>query len=66
MPTARALFPKELLAWLQQSYVDRVYNIIRWTQFPRGGHFAAMEAPEMLVEDIRAFARTLPLGIDPR
>ena len=31
----------------------------RWTVFPSGGHFAPMEEPERLVEDIRAFFRTL-------
>jgi len=31
----------------------------RWTEMPRGGHFAAMEEPELLVEDIRAFFRPL-------
>ena len=32
-------------------------NIVRWTEFDRGGHFAAMEAPDLLVGDIRAFFR---------
>jgi pimeloyl-ACP methyl ester carboxylesterase len=31
------------------------YAIARWTEMPRGGHFAALEAPELLVEDVRAF-----------
>lgn len=57
VPTAAALFPKEFLAWPPRSYVDRLYNISQWTQMPRGGHFAAMEVPELLIEDIRAFAR---------
>ena len=59
VPTACALFPRELLSWPPRSYVDRLYNVARWTEFPSGGHFAAMEEPEALVEDIRAFARTL-------
>jgi len=59
VPTAAALFPAELLSWPPRSYVERVYNISRWTEMPRGGHFAALEQPELLVEDIRAFARTL-------
>jgi len=58
-PTAVALFPAELLSWPPRSYVERVYNISRWTEMPRGGHFAALEQPDLLVEDIRAFARTL-------
>jgi microsomal epoxide hydrolase len=59
VPTAAALFPAELLSWPPQSYVERVYNITRWTEMPRGGHFAALEQPVLLIEDIRAFARSL-------
>lgn len=59
VPTAAALYPKELLAWPPRSYVERVYNIVRWTEMPRGGHFAALEAPELFIEDVREFARTL-------
>ena len=59
VPTAVALFPAELLSWPPRSYVERVYNISRWTEMPRGGHFAALEQPDLLIEDIRAFARTL-------
>ena len=59
VPTAVALFPAELLSWPPRSYVERVYNISRWTEMPRGGHFAALEQPDLLVEDIRAFARAL-------
>mgnify|MGYP003330318586 FL=1 len=57
VPTAAALFPKEFLSWPPRSYVERLYNICQWTEMPRGGHFAAMEAPELLVPDIRSFAR---------
>ncbi len=59
VPTGCALFPEELLAWPPRSYVERLYNVTHWTEMPRGGHFAAMEQPELLIEDIRAFARTL-------
>lgn len=59
VPTACALFPAEMLAWPPRSYVDRLYNVQRWTELPRGGHFAALEQPELLVDDIRKFARTL-------
>ena len=60
VPTAAALFPAEFLSWPPRSYVERIYNITRWTEMPRGGHFAALEQPELLIEDVRAFARTLP------
>ena len=59
VPTAAALFPAEMLAWPPRSYVERLYNVSRWTEMPRGGHFAALEQPALLVDDIRAFARTL-------
>jgi pimeloyl-ACP methyl ester carboxylesterase len=59
VPTACALFPAELLAWPPRSYAERIYNITQWTTMPRGGHFAAMEEPDLLIDDIRKFARSL-------
>jgi len=59
VPTAAALFPKEYLEWPPKSYVERIYNIKRWTKMPRGGHFAALEQPDLLIEDIRAFSKTI-------
>lgn len=59
VPTAAALFPEELLAWPPKSYAERIYNIQQWTTMPRGGHFAAMEEPDLLLNDIRKFARTM-------
>jgi microsomal epoxide hydrolase len=59
VPTAAALFPAEMLSWPPRSYAERLYNITRWTEMPRGGHFPAMEQPQLLIEDIREFARSL-------
>ena len=59
VPTAVALFPKEYLEWAPRSYVERIYNIQRWTEMPKGGHFAALEQPDLLVKDIREFAKNL-------
>jgi pimeloyl-ACP methyl ester carboxylesterase len=42
-----------------RSYVERGYNVSRWTEFPRGGHFAALEETDALATDIREFADTL-------
>ena len=56
-PTGVALFkdiPRPKRAW-----AERQYNITRWTEMPAGGHFAALEEPQLLVDDIRAFFRTL-------
>jgi pimeloyl-ACP methyl ester carboxylesterase len=38
---------------------EREHNIVYWSEFDKGGHFAAMENPEFLVDDVRAFFRTL-------
>jgi len=59
VPTAVALFPKEYLEWAPRSYVEKIYNIQHWTEMPRGGHFAALEQPDLLVKDIRDFAKSL-------
>jgi hypothetical protein len=37
---------------------EREHTITHWTEHDRGGHFAAMEAPDLLIDDIRAFFRT--------
>jgi pimeloyl-ACP methyl ester carboxylesterase len=58
VPTACALFPRELFR-PPRAWADRVFNVARWTEMPRGGHFAAMEEPMLLVEDVREFFRGL-------
>ena len=58
VPVAVAAFPKELMR-PPREVAERIYNIQRWTEMPRGGHFAAMEQPDLLVEDVRAFFKTL-------
>jgi pimeloyl-ACP methyl ester carboxylesterase len=57
-PTAIAMFPGELVR-PPRHWAERVYNVKRWTVMPRGGHFAAMEEPALLAEDVRAFFREL-------
>ena len=59
IPTAVALFPKEYLEWAPRSYVERIYNVQRWTEMPKGGHFAALEQPDLLIKDIREFSKSL-------
>lgn len=57
-PTAFANFPGEALYQAPpRTYAERAYNITRWSDLPRGGHFAAMEEPDLFVEDVRAWAR---------
>jgi microsomal epoxide hydrolase len=40
-----------------RSLAERAYNVQHWSAMPRGGHFAALEAPDLFVDDVRAFAR---------
>jgi epoxide hydrolase len=58
VPTACALFPKELVV-PPRKWVEARYNLVKWSEMPRGGHFAALEQPELLVADIRDFFRTI-------
>jgi len=57
-PVGFALFPKEInvppRAWVERSLGG---TLTHWTEMPRGGHFAALEEPKLLVEDIRTFFR---------
>jgi epoxide hydrolase len=57
-PTALAVFPRENFIPLRH-IAERTNNIVRWTEYERGGHFPAMEQPDLLVADIRAFFRDL-------
>jgi pimeloyl-ACP methyl ester carboxylesterase len=56
VPTGVAVFPMDITI---RSIAERQHNIVHWTEFDRGGHFAAMEAPDLLVDDIRAFFHQL-------
>jgi pimeloyl-ACP methyl ester carboxylesterase len=57
-PTGVAIFPKDLVT-APREYAERFFNIQRWTEKPRGGHFAALEEPELLAADLRDFFRPL-------
>ncbi|GAB2804700.1 epoxide hydrolase family protein [Streptomyces daliensis] len=57
-PTALADFPWDNYIPLRH-IADRTNNIVRWTEYDRGGHFPAMEQPDLLTGDVRAFFRAL-------
>jgi len=57
-PTAIARFHKEE-PFPSRKFIERGYNIQHWMDIPKGGHFAAMEQPELLANDIIRFAKTL-------
>jgi microsomal epoxide hydrolase len=58
-PVGVAAFPVDLIPFPPRSLVERHMNVTHWSDFKEGGHFAALERPDDLVGDIRAFARTL-------
>ena len=57
VPCGIAHFPKEIM-FPPREWVQRGYNVQRWTELPLGGHFAALEQPEILAADIREFFRS--------
>jgi pimeloyl-ACP methyl ester carboxylesterase len=58
-PTAFAVFSSYFAGEPDppRSLVERLYNVTRWTPMPRGGHFAAIEEPQLVANDIKAFLR---------
>ncbi len=54
VPTGIARYPKEVIRF-PRSWVERRYNVTHWADLPRGGHFAAMEQPELFAADVREF-----------
>lgn len=56
VPTACASFPGDVTV---RAIAERQNDVVRWTEYDRGGHFAAMEAPDLLVADVREFFATL-------
>jgi pimeloyl-ACP methyl ester carboxylesterase len=51
-----AVFPGEIAPAIRR-FAELTNNIVHWTEFDSGGHFAAMEAPDLLVGDVREFFR---------
>jgi microsomal epoxide hydrolase len=58
VPTGVARFPKEI-THAPREYAERFFNIQHWQDMAHGGHFAALEEPEALAADLRAFFRLL-------
>jgi pimeloyl-ACP methyl ester carboxylesterase len=58
VPTAAAVFPKEMFR-IPRAYAESRFNLVRYNRFDRGGHFAALEEPDLLVDDIRGFFKEL-------
>lgn len=57
VPFACARFPKELFGVVPRKWIEAQYKVEQFTDMPRGGHFAALEEPQLLVDDMRKFFR---------
>ncbi len=63
VPTAVAEFQIDLLP--SKDFTNKYFNVQQWTEMPKGGHFAAMEQPELLAEDIRKFVTNVRTQLQP-
>jgi microsomal epoxide hydrolase len=60
-PTGFAAFPKEMPYLAPpRSVLERGFNLVHYTKMPHGGHFACLEQPELLTNDVREFFGKLP------
>ena len=51
-PTGVAVFPGDSTV---RRYAERAHRVVHWSEFPRGGHYAALQEPSLLADDIRTF-----------
>lgn len=58
VPTGVARYPKEVVRF-PRAWVERQYRVTHWAEMPRGGHFAALEQPELFSADLREFFRSV-------
>jgi pimeloyl-ACP methyl ester carboxylesterase len=58
VPCGIARFPREA-PFPPRSWIERAYDVVHWTDMPWGGHFAALEAPEALADDVAKFLHGL-------
>jgi len=58
VPTGHARYPAEIMK-TPRVWAEEVYDVVHWNEQPEGGHFAAMEVPDLYVDDVRAFFRTV-------
>jgi microsomal epoxide hydrolase len=61
IPTGVAIFPKDMVP-APREFAERLFNVQQWTEMPKGGHFTAMEQPDLFAEDIRKFAKLLSVA----
>jgi pimeloyl-ACP methyl ester carboxylesterase len=67
VPTAVAVFSKDMVS-APREFAERIFNVQQWAEIPKGGHFTAMEQPQLFAENIRSFIKLLsakPAALTP-
>lgn len=64
VPTGFAIFSKDIIS-PPRAFGERFFNVQQWTELSKGGHFAAMEQPVLLAEDIRKFVKLVQTQPEP-
>lgn len=59
VPTGIAAFPDPVFVPPPRSFAEKTYNIVHWSDMPKGGHFAAWEQPKLMLADLRSFITTV-------
>jgi pimeloyl-ACP methyl ester carboxylesterase len=59
VPAGVASFPDPVFLPPLRSFAEKTYNIVHWSEIPSGGHFAALEQPDLMLADLRAFISTV-------
>jgi pimeloyl-ACP methyl ester carboxylesterase len=62
VPAGIAAFPDPVFLPTPRSLVEKTYNVVQWSDMPAGGHFAALEQPTLMLDDLRAFIATVSRG----
>ena len=62
VPTGVAAFPDPVFLPPPRSFAEKTYNIVHWSKMQKGGHFAALEQPELMLADLRAFIAKIEDG----
>lgn len=61
-PMGVAAFPDPVFLPMPRSFAEKTYNIVHWSEMSSGGHFAALEQPDLMLADLRAFVSTIEGG----
>jgi len=63
VPVGIVAVPADIISTAPRSHVEKGYNVVHWTEFDKGGHFTALEAPDDLLADVQRFFRAVRQGL---